>query len=92
LRVEGADATLGSVHLLGGARVEGDRIRLQSPGDAVFLRIRAESRLRRLEIRIAGRGQGVLAVQEASFWSAAPRAAGIAGPLREPSGMIRLSP
>ncbi|HEY6552618.1 MAG TPA: hypothetical protein VI669_04645 [Vicinamibacteria bacterium] len=73
LRVEGSDPTLGSVHLLGGARVQGDRIRLESPGDAVFLRIRAESRLRRLEIRIAGRGQGVLAVQEASFWSAAPR-------------------
>ena len=73
LRVEGADPTLGNVHLLGGARAEGNRIRLEAPGDAVFLRIRAESRVRRLEIRIAGRGQGILAVQEATFWSAAPR-------------------
>jgi hypothetical protein len=73
LRVEGADPTLGSVHLQGGARLQGDRIRLEAPGDAVFLRIRPGSRARRLEIRIAGRGQGVLAVHEASFWSAAPR-------------------
>ncbi len=73
LRVEGADPTLGSVHLQGGSRVQGDRIRLEAPGDAVFLRIRAGSRARRLEIRVAGRGQGTLAVEETTFWSPEPR-------------------
>jgi hypothetical protein len=69
LVVEGADATFGNVCLLSGARVQGDRIRLQSPGDAVAFRLRSESRLRLLEVRVAGRGQGTLALGESSFWS-----------------------
>jgi hypothetical protein len=73
LVVEGADPTFGNVHLQAGARVEGDRIRLESAGDAVFLRVRQESRARRLELRINGRGQGTLVVEEASFWSPEPR-------------------
>jgi hypothetical protein len=71
--VEGADPTLGNVHLQGGARVQGGHIRLESSSDAIFFRVRPESRLRQLEIRITGRGQGTLAVGEASFWNPAPR-------------------
>jgi hypothetical protein len=73
LVVEGADPTFGNAHLQGGARVQGDRIRLESAGDAVFLRVRPESRVRRLELRINGRGQGTLVVEEASFWNPEPR-------------------
>jgi hypothetical protein len=73
LVVEGADPTFGSVHLQGGARAEGDRIRLEEAGDAVFLRVRPGSCLRHLEIRIVGRGQGTLSFEESSFWNPAPR-------------------
>jgi hypothetical protein len=73
LLVEGADPTFGNVHLQGGARVQGERIRLDSVGDAVFFRVRPESRARHLEIRIAGRGSGTLVAEEASFWNPTPR-------------------
>ena len=73
LVVEGADATLGAAHLQGGARVEGDRILLEGAGDAIFYRVQPTSRTRRLEIRIVGRGQGTLAVEEATFWIPEPR-------------------
>jgi hypothetical protein len=73
LLVEGADPTFGNVHLQGGAQLLGDRIRLESAGDAVFFRVRPASRLRHLEIRVVGRGQGTLAVEEASFWRPVPR-------------------
>jgi hypothetical protein len=39
----------------------------------VFLRVRPGARLRRLQLRIAGRGHGTLYVGERSFWSEAPR-------------------
>jgi hypothetical protein len=73
LVVEGADPTFGNVHLQGGALVQGDRIHLDAPGDAAFFRVRSGSRARHLEIRISGRGQGTLVVEEASFWSPEPR-------------------
>lgn len=73
LLVDGADPTFGEAHLLGGARAEGDRIRLAAAGDAVFFRVRPGSRMRRLEIRVEGRGQGALAVEETAFWSPEPR-------------------
>ena len=61
LVVEGADPTFGNVHLQGGAQLLGDRVRLESAGDAVFFRVRPASRVRHLEIRVVGRGQGTLA-------------------------------
>jgi hypothetical protein len=67
--VTGADATFGDVLLEGGARVVGDRLRLRATDDALFLRLRAASRLRRLELRITGRGPGTLAVGEKTFWT-----------------------
>ena len=39
----------------------------------MFLRVAAGARQRRLELRIAGRGQGVLYVGEKTFWSEQPR-------------------
>jgi hypothetical protein len=71
--VKGADATADNVELVGGARVEGERVSLSSAGDGLFLRVRPVARLRTLELRIVGRGRGAVAVEEASFWSAAPR-------------------
>jgi hypothetical protein len=73
LDVTGSDSTLGSVHLQRGARVEDGRLRLRGRWDALFLRVLPGARGRRLELRVAGRGQGTLYVGERSFWSAAPR-------------------
>jgi hypothetical protein len=67
--VQGADATAGDVHLLGGARVNGDRALLEGRGDGLFLRVRPGARLRALELRVAGQGSGAIAVGEGSFWS-----------------------
>ena len=71
--VKGADATAGDVHLQGGARVQGERLTLSASGDGLFLRVRPVARLRSLELRIIGRGRGVLSVGERTFWSVAPR-------------------
>jgi hypothetical protein len=66
----GADPTLGDVLLEGGARVVGERLRLQAPDDALFFRVRGAARARRLELRIKGRGPGVFGVGEKTFWTA----------------------
>jgi hypothetical protein len=66
----GADPTLGDVLLEGGARVVDDRLRLQAPDDALFFRVRGTARGRRLELRIKGRGPGLLGVGEKTFWTA----------------------
>jgi hypothetical protein len=68
--VKGADANASDAHLLGGARVEGDHAVLETAGDGVFLRVRPAARLRTLELRLRGRGNGLLGVGEGSFWSA----------------------
>jgi hypothetical protein len=68
--VVGADATFGDVLLEGGARVTGDRLRLRSTDDALFFRVRTAARPRRLELRIGGRGPGILGVGEKTFWTA----------------------
>jgi hypothetical protein len=73
LRIQGSENNFGNVMLRRGARVEGARLRLQGRWDAVFLRVEEGARQERLELRVAGRGTGVLYVGEASFWSAAPR-------------------
>jgi hypothetical protein len=73
LVVRGADATASDIHLQGGARVVGEKLRLSSPGDGLFLRVRPVARLRQLELRIAGRGSGAIAVGERTFWSDEPR-------------------
>lgn len=72
-RVDGAEATLEDVHLQRGARVEDGRVRLRGRWDGVQFRVGAGARRRRLELRISGRGQGVLYVGERTFWSEQPR-------------------
>jgi hypothetical protein len=67
LAVVGSDATLRDAHLQRGARVQGDRLRLRGRWDGVFFRVRQGSRQRRLELRVVGRGNGVLYVGERSF-------------------------
>jgi hypothetical protein len=71
--LEGADPTLEDVHLQRGARVEGTRLRLRGRWDGLSLRVREAARKRRLELRLAGRGQGILYVGERSFWSGRTR-------------------
>ena len=72
-RVGGAENTLGDVALLGGARVSLDRLELRAAGAGLFLRVREGARPRRLELRVAGRGRGTLAVGEGGFWNPVPR-------------------
>jgi hypothetical protein len=67
--VTGADATFGDAHAQRGARVEAARLRLRGHWDGLFLRVRDEAKPRRLQLRIAGRGQGTLYVGERTFWS-----------------------
>jgi hypothetical protein len=69
LVITGSEITFADAHLQRGARVVGDRLRLRGRWDALFLRLRDEARLRKLEVRIAGRGQGPLYVSERTFWS-----------------------
>jgi hypothetical protein len=71
--VSGSEATLGDVHLERAARVEDGRVRLRARWDGVFLRVTPPARLRRLELRLRGRGQGLLYVGERSFWSPGTR-------------------
>ena len=69
LKVDGAERNLTDVLLERGARVDGDRLRLRGRFDALFFRVRANARPRRLEVRVAGRGRGTLYVGERSFES-----------------------
>lgn len=69
LAVTGSETTFQDAHLQRGARVVDDRLRLRGRWDALFLRLRDEARLRKLELRIAGRGQGPLYVSERTFWT-----------------------
>jgi hypothetical protein len=71
--VEGADPTVEDVHLQRGARVEGTRLHLRGRWDGLFLRVRDAARKRRLELRLQGRGQGIVYVGERSFWSGKTR-------------------
>jgi hypothetical protein len=75
IQVTGAEPLLGDVHAQAGAQVQEGRLKLRSPGDALFVRVRANARARRFELRIAGRGRGTLVIAERTFWSAAPREA-----------------
>ncbi|PYQ08988.1 MAG: hypothetical protein DMF83_05025 [Acidobacteria bacterium] len=72
-RVNGADATMRDVHLVGGARIEGDRLHLGGKEDGLFVRVTEEARRRPLELRVAGRGEGGILVQEGGFWNPVPR-------------------
>jgi hypothetical protein len=71
--VKGSEGNFGDVLLRRGARVEAGRLRLKGRWDALFLRVQEGARSRRLELRVAGRGSGVVYVGERTFWSAAPR-------------------
>ena len=71
--VSGAEANAGDVHLQGAVRVEAEGLRLRRPGDALFLRVEPAARQRPLQLRVSGRGRGVLLVGESTFWSEAPR-------------------
>lgn len=67
--VEGSERNFGDVHLQRGARIVDGRLRLRGRFDALFLRVGEVARSRRLELRVSGRGSGVLYVGERSFWS-----------------------
>ena len=72
-RMEGSEEAITNVHYQRGARIEGGRLRLRGRWDGLQFRVPAAARSRRLELRIAGRGEGVLYVGEKTFWSEQPR-------------------
>ncbi len=83
LHPTGADTTMEAFHLEQGARVEGDRLELRSPGDGLAFRVREGARPRRLELRLIGHGQGTIGFGEKSFWKAVRWSEhGVAGPFR----------
>jgi hypothetical protein len=71
LRPTGADDTMTSLRLEGGAKVEKERLELSAVGDAIAFRVREGARPRRLEVRVVGRGQGTLALCEKGLWKGA---------------------
>jgi len=73
VRVDGAEPTVGDVHLQNGARVVGRELRLKGRRNALFLRVLPGARLRRLELRLSGRGRGPLFVGERRFDGRPPR-------------------
>ncbi len=83
LHPTGADSTMEAFHLEQGARVEGDRLELRSPGDGLAFRVREGARPRRLELRLVGHGQGTIGLGEKSFWKAVRWSEhAVAGPFR----------
>jgi hypothetical protein len=83
LRPTGADDTMTSLRLEGGARVEGERLELRAAGDALAFRVREGARPRKLELRVAGRGHGTIGLAEKSFWKGERwREKAVAGPFR----------
>jgi hypothetical protein len=65
----GADANFDGLRFEGDARFEAGLLALQKDGDGLGFRVREGARLRRLEIRIVGRGTGRLGVAESGSGS-----------------------
>ena len=68
LRPTGADDTMTSLRLEGGARVEAERLALKAAGDSLAFRVREGARPRKLEVRVVGRGHGTIGLCEKGFW------------------------
>ncbi len=68
IRPTGADPTMEDVRLENGARPVGDRLELRAAGDGIAFRVREGSRLRHLELRVAGSGRGTIGTGDGSFW------------------------
>ncbi len=81
---QSADATLGDLYLMRGARIDEGYLRLRGRWDGIFLRVLPEARRRKLELRVTGHGKGMLYVGERSFWGGRPqfREYPISGPFR----------
>ena len=79
----GADATMASFRLDGGARVVDGRLELRSVGDGLGFRVRDGALPRRLEIRLVGRGTGTLGIGEADVFTGTRwRERAVGGPFR----------
>jgi hypothetical protein len=77
LEMSGSEDTLVDVCLQRGAHVSGHALTLQGRWDGIFARVREGARPRHLQLRIDGRGEGVIYVGEQSFlspprWTAYP--------------------
>ena len=67
----GVERTMSAVRLEAGARVTAGRLELQAPGDGLFFVVPAGARLRRLQLRIDGQGQGTIGLSESGSGKAA---------------------
>ncbi len=79
----GVERTMSAVRLEAGARVASGGLELRSPGDALCFQVPEGAHLRRLEVRIAGRGQGTLGFAESDHGKAPRwRDRTVSGPFR----------
>ncbi len=60
----GVERTMSGVRLEAGARVTSGRLELKAPGDGLCFRVPTGARVRRLEVRVTGQGQGTLGLEE----------------------------
>lgn len=65
----GADATFDGLRFEADARFESRALALKKPGDGLAFNVREGARPRRLEIRVVGRGQGLIGVGESGSGS-----------------------
>jgi hypothetical protein len=72
VEVRGSDPTFSDVYLQYGARIQDGRLQLKGRWDGIFLRVLPEARTRPLELRVVGKGHGIVYVGEKTFWSSAP--------------------
>ena len=63
----GVDRTISALRFEGGASVVAGRLELKAAGDGLGFRVPEGSRLRRLEVRVAGQGRGTLGLGEGDF-------------------------
>ena len=79
----GVDATFDGLRFEGDARFEAGLLALQKDGDGLAFRVREGVRMRRLELRIVGRGTGRIGVAESGSGSGTRwRDETVAGPFR----------
>jgi hypothetical protein len=78
----GVERTMSAVRLEAGARVASGRLELRAPGDGLCFAVAAGAQLRRLEVRVAGQGQGTIGLEESGSGKSRWRDRAVSGAFR----------